>query len=65
MKGIIKDRVIILTEPLPEHLQDGDEVEIAIVQIRKKNYPFPTFDLGIKDECLSREHIYEPDPNLS
>jgi hypothetical protein len=65
MKGFIKDKTIVLTEPLPEDLQDGDEIEISIIQIRKKNYPFPTFDLGIKDNYLNRERIYESDPNLS
>jgi hypothetical protein len=65
MKGVIKDKTIILTEPLPGDLKDGDEVEIAIVQIRKKSYSFPTFDLGIKDEYLNREKIYESDQNLA
>lgn len=65
VKGFIQDQAIILTEPLPENFQDGDEVEIAIVQIKKKIYPFPTFDFGIRDEYLSREKIYESDSNLS
>ena len=65
MKGFVKDKQIVLTDPLPEDLQDGDEIEISIIQIKKKPYPFPTFDLGIKNEYLSREKIYEPDPNLS
>jgi hypothetical protein len=65
VKGVIRDQIIILTEPLPENLKDGDEVEISIIQVRKKAYPFPTFDLGIKDEYLNREKIYEPDPSAS
>lgn len=65
MKGFIKDQKIILTDPLPQNLQDGDEVEITIIQIKKKRYPFPTFDLSIKDEYLNREHIYESDSNIS
>jgi len=65
MKEFIKKKTIILTDPLPENLHDGDKVEIAIVQIRKKNFPFPTFDLGIKSEYLNREHIYELDSHLS
>lgn len=65
MKGIIRDKAIILTEPLPEGFQDGDEIEVVIVSVRKADYPFPVFDLGIKDEYLEREHIYEPDAPLS
>ena len=65
MKGFVKDKQIVLTDPLPEDLQDGDEIEISIIQIKKKPYPFLTFDLGIKNEYLSREKIYEPDPDLS
>ncbi|NJO76299.1 MAG: hypothetical protein HC833_22645 [Leptolyngbyaceae cyanobacterium RM1_406_9] len=65
MKGFIKNKAIILTDPLPENLRDGDEVEISIVQIRGKKYPFPTFNFGIKDEYLSRENIYEPNSNIS
>lgn len=67
MKGIVKDKTIILAEPLPEGLQDGDEIEVVIVSVRKgkEAYPFPVFDLGIKGEYLEREHIYEPDPPLS
>jgi hypothetical protein len=64
MKGVIKDKKIILAEPLPEGLQDGDEVEISIVQIKKKSYPFPTFDLGVKDEFLNRERVYESDSRV-
>jgi hypothetical protein len=65
MKGYIKDKNIILTEPLPSDIQEGDEVEISIVQVRKKVYPFPVFDLGVKDEYLNRERIYESDSHLS
>jgi len=65
MKGFIKDKKIILTEPLPEDLQDGDEVEISIIQIKQKIYPFPVFDLGVKDKYLNRENIYESGSHLS
>lgn len=65
MKGIIKDKSIILTEPLPEGFQDGDEIEVVIVPIRREAYPFPVFDLGIKDDYLEREHIYGTDLSLS
>ncbi|MEO1124896.1 MAG: hypothetical protein AAFX95_12515 [Cyanobacteria bacterium J06639_16] len=64
MKGFIKNKTIVLTDPLPENFHDGDEVEISIVRTRKKTYPFPVFDLGIKDDYLKREHIYESDSNL-
>ena len=65
MKGVIKDKTIVLMDPLPTDLQDGDEVEISIVYIRKKAYPFPVFELGIKDEYLNRENIYESSSYLS
>jgi hypothetical protein len=65
MKAFIKDNQIYLTDPLPENLQNGDEIEISIVQIKKKKYPFPTFNLGVKDEYLNRERIYESDSHLS
>jgi hypothetical protein len=65
MKGYVKDKSIVLTDTLPDNLQDGDEVEFTIIQVKKKQYPFPTFDLGIKNEYLSRERIYESDSNLS
>jgi len=64
MKGYIKQKVIVLLEALPETIQDGDEVEVTITPIPKPNYPFPTFNLGVKDEYLNREKIYEPDTNL-
>lgn len=65
MKGFIKSKKIILTEPLPDDFQDGDEIEISIVHVRRKSYPFPVFDLGVKDEYLNRERIYESDSHLS
>jgi DNA replicative helicase MCM subunit Mcm2 (Cdc46/Mcm family) len=64
MKGYINDQSIILTDTLPDNLQEGDEVEITITEIKKKNYPFPTFDLGVKEQYLNREKIYEKDSNL-
>ncbi len=65
MRAFIKDNNIYLTDPLPGNLQNGDEIEISIVQIKKKNYPFPTFNLGVKDEYLNRERIYESNSHLS
>jgi len=65
MKGIIKDKTIVLIEPLPKEWKDGDEVEVSVVLTGKRVYPFPVFDLGIKDDYLSRERIYEPDSPLS
>jgi hypothetical protein len=50
---------------LPEGFQDGDEIEVAIVPIRREAYPFPVFDLGIKDDYLEQEHIYATDSSLS
>jgi hypothetical protein len=64
MKGYIHDQSIILTETLPNNLENGDEVEITIVEIQKKRYPFPTFNLGVKDQYLNREKIYEQDSDL-
>jgi len=55
---MLKIKSIILIEPLPNDIQNGDEVEISIIHIKKKTYPFPVFDLGVKDEYLEREHIY-------
>ena len=65
MKGYIQDQAIALLEPLPEDFQNGDEVEITIKTIAKKKkiYPFPVFDLKIKDEYLDRAKIYGLDPN--
>ncbi|PSB17781.1 hypothetical protein C7B76_09170 [filamentous cyanobacterium CCP2] len=64
MKGYIKNKNIILVEALPDSIEEGDEVEISIIQVKKKAYPFPVFDLNVKDEYLNREHIYEPDSPL-
>ena len=64
MKGYIQDQAIALLEPLPEDFQNGDEVEITIKTIAKKKiYPFPVFDLKIKDEYLDRAKIYDLDPS--
>ncbi|UBF26962.1 hypothetical protein K9N68_02965 [Kovacikia minuta CCNUW1] len=49
---------------MPETIQDGDEVEVAITLVSKKKLPFPTFHLGVKDEYLNREKIYEPDSDI-
>ena len=64
MKGDIQGQTIILLETLPDHLQDSDEVDISITPIVKEIYPFPTFYLGVKDEYISREKIYEQEPNI-
>jgi hypothetical protein len=59
MKGYIKGKNIILLENIPENLQEGDEVDILITSVTKEDYPFPTFELGVKEEYLNREKIYE------
>jgi hypothetical protein len=59
MKGYIQGNNIILLENIPENLQEGDEVDILITPITKEDYPFPTFELGVKEEYLNREKIYE------
>ena len=64
MKGYIQGQTIILLEKLPENIKEGDRVEIAITPIVKEDYPFPTFDLGVKDEYISREKIYEQEPDI-
>jgi ribosomal protein L21E len=64
MKGYIRNRQIVLVDELPEGLKDGDEVEISITPVSKSQYPFPTFKLGVKDEYLKREKIYESDQDL-
>ncbi|MFB2920422.1 hypothetical protein [Aerosakkonema funiforme] len=61
MRGYIKGKSIILTDSLPENIKDGDEVEVSFSVIPKPKYSFPTFKLGIKDEYLKREKIYESD----
>ena len=65
MKGYIQDQAIALLEPLPDDFQNGDEVEIIIVTIAKKKkiYPFPVFDLKVKDDHLDRAKIYALDPS--
>lgn len=64
MKGYIKDQGIILLEALPETIKEGDNIEVTITPVFTPSYPFPTFDLGVKDEYLNREKLYEPDANL-
>ena len=41
-----------------------DEVDILITPRSTDNYPFPTFELGVKDEYISREKIYEREENI-
>jgi hypothetical protein len=64
MKGYIKDQVIILLEALPETIKEGDNIEVTITSLSPPSDSFPTFDLGVKDEYLNREKLYEPDANL-
>lgn len=59
MKGYIQGQTIILLETLPENLKEGDEVDVLITIKSEKKYPFPTFKLGVKEEYLNREKIYE------
>jgi uncharacterized Zn ribbon protein len=61
MKGYIQNQTIILQDSLPNTLQDGDEVEITIIPIKKTKYLFPTYKLDIKEEYLDPEKIYEQD----
>jgi len=58
VEGIIKGRNIVLEETLPEQIKEGERVEVIILPLRKKDYHFPTFKLGIKEEYLKREKIY-------
>lgn len=65
MKGYIKGQTIILLETLPDNIQEGEEVDISITIKPKKNYSFPTFQLGVKEEYLNREKIYtQEDENI-
>jgi len=59
VKGYVEGTKIILLETLPEDIKDGDEVDITITPLYQDNYPFPTFELGVKDQYISREKIYE------
>ncbi|MGK7897839.1 MAG: hypothetical protein AB4372_30540 [Xenococcus sp. (in: cyanobacteria)] len=59
MKGYIKGKNIILLENISKNLKEGDEVEILINPVPEEKYPFPTFELGVKEEYLDREKIYE------
>lgn len=61
VKGYIKGKTIILEDTLPAELTEGEQVEVIIMPLTKKKYNFPTFKLGIKDESLKREIIYEHD----
>jgi hypothetical protein len=59
MKGYIQGQTIILLETLPENIREGEEVDVSITKKPQKKYPFPTFKLGVKEEYLNREKIYE------
>lgn len=61
MKGYIQGQTIILLETLPENLREGDEVDVSITTKPQKQYPFPTFKLGVKEEYLNREKNYAPE----
>jgi hypothetical protein len=41
-----------------------DEVDILITPVTKEDYPFPTFELGVKDEYLNREKINESEQDF-
>lgn len=58
MKGYIKGKSILLKDSLPLGFNEGEEVEVIVMPV-KKTYNFPTFKLGIKEESLRRERIYE------
>lgn len=64
MKGYIKGKNIILLENTPENLKEGDKVDISITPVAEENYPFPTFELGIKDEYFNREKVYKPEQDI-
>ncbi|MDJ0594770.1 MAG: hypothetical protein QNJ72_33140 [Pleurocapsa sp. MO_226.B13] len=64
MKGYIKGKTIILLESIPDNLKEGDRVDVSINPLPEANYSFPTFELGIKDEYLNREKIYESQENI-
>ncbi len=59
MKGYIKGKNIVLLENIPENIKEGDLVDILITPVPKENYPFPTFELGVKEGYINREKIYE------
>ena len=59
MEGYIKAKNIILPESISDNLKEGDRVDISINPLPKADYSFPTFELGIKDEYLNREKIFE------
>lgn len=60
MKGYIKEKTIVLDGPLPPELKEGERVEVLVIPVTKK-HNFPTFQLGVKDEAVNRESIYERD----
>jgi hypothetical protein len=64
MKGYIKGKNLIFLENIPKNLKDADEVNTSIIPISEENYPFPTFELGVKDEYLNREKIYESEQDI-
>lgn len=64
MKGYIKGKNIVLLESIPDNFKEGDQVDISIEPLPEADYSFPTFELGIKDEYLNREKIYEFDQDI-
>lgn len=63
MKGYIKGKTIILEDKLPDDLNEGEQVEVIVIPLKKK-YNFSTFQLGVKDEYLTREKIYERERDI-
>jgi hypothetical protein len=61
MKGYVKDKSIVLIDSLPKDIQEGDEVEVVVTLVAKRKYSFPTFKLGVKEDYVNRDKIYESD----
>jgi len=59
MKGIVKGKTIFLEDELPKHISDGETVDVVITPVKTRKYPFPTFNLALKEEYLQREKMYE------
>lgn len=59
MKGTVKGNTIELAEKMPSSLQEGKEVEVIILSQLQEEYPYPIYDLAVKDEFIRRENIYD------
>ena len=57
MKGYIQGQTIILLDTLPESIKEGDEVDVSITIKTQNKYPFPTFQLGVKEEDINRKNL--------